>query len=169
MKRFLMVILALSVIFSFSGCLQPSKPSEDPVSFFYCTREITFHQPDGVIRSEQRDSSCYDGSIGGMLNIYLQGPESEDLYAPFPPGLRLQSLSRKGSRIVLDLGPALTKLSGVELSLACSCIAMTVMQLREIESVQFISQGETFSGKFSIIIERNNLILTDSNPPQNTQ
>ena len=98
MKRIclLLILLLSAALLLFSGCGDrdaPGAPMTHPVSFYYRTAVTDFAAEDGVIRAELRDLNP-GLSLKELFEIYFQGPEREDLTAPFAKDCSLNDVYR---------------------------------------------------------------------------
>lgn len=76
-----------------------------------------------------------------LLERYWAGPRQEELTSPLPEGLALLGTELSGGRLRLDVSAAYGMLSGVELTLADSCLTLTLTQLPGIYSVMVTVNG----------------------------
>lgn len=77
-----------------------------------------------------------------MVNLLLAGPSEEGLKSPFPANTQLLSVTKSGSRMLVDLSGAYSALSGVSLTLADYCITLTLTQLPGVQSVAVTVRGQ---------------------------
>lgn len=81
--------------------------------------------------------------LSGLLRALFQEPESPDLAAPFPDGVRLLSweLLEEGC-LHLDLSEQYGSLTGVDLTVADACLTLTLCQVEGVESVYVTVEGD---------------------------
>ncbi len=78
----------------------------------------------------------------GLLSLLFAGPESEELVSPFPAGVTLRSCVLTDGQLTVDLSEGYNGLSGIDLTLADSCIVLTLTQLEEVDRVYLTVEGE---------------------------
>lgn len=122
MKRLLAFVLIGCLLLS--GCGATSSPSDgNHVLFYYEQRGASELSADAMIASESR--STYAGALGPLLELYFRGPTQDDLISPFPDGTEVISVSQEDGT-ELTLSSTFFSLQGVDLAVACACLARTV-------------------------------------------
>lgn len=159
MKKCTLLLLALTLLLGIVGCRQRSEEIQEPVNFYYLTDLTTQDDFDQVIMTEVRESSGY--TTDELLDLYLAGPICEGTTNPFPEGLSVVYLRRQGTKSIIILSEQLLQLSGLDLTLACSCLASTMFELYGCQSVEIIVNGHLLDGKTSVVIDREDLVLYD--------
>lgn len=134
MKQIVAFILLAVLVFSLFGC-GPSK-STATANFYYCTVSPEYHTQSSVIQAEQRKININLSDLEGVLQLYLEGPASGKLYSPFPSGTTLITVHNSKDVTSVILSDDISRLSGVELMLACACLASTIMEISQSEAVQ---------------------------------
>lgn len=159
MKRIAALVLSAFLLLSLWGC-QEKETFQSPVAFYYQALDLDYEIQCTAIRSETRECADYT-SMAEILRAYLQGPESQDLQNPFPAGLELISMQANGSTLYLTLSDQLGTLSGLELTMACSCLAMTCLELTDVTDVDIRTESQLLDGEKSITMNRDDLGLVD--------
>lgn len=159
MRKFILSVLLLSLLLSMFGCGQHNEEIQEPVNFYYLADLTASDEFDQVIVEEVTESAGLSNEE--LLAHYLTGPKSEGKVNPFPHGLSVVYLRKQSSRIVLILSTELLELSGLDLTLACACLASTVFELYGCQSLEIIVNGHLLDGKASIVISREDLVLYD--------
>jgi len=163
MKKMTTLLLCITILLCVCGCKKEKPALIAPVSFYYRTVEMTYDGNTSIIGVEQRESAGFDGNILLMLNAYFNGPTSPGLTSPFPRALKAINFSVFGATALVEVSSDISQLSGIDLSIACACVATTVFDMNEtIERVQIISSGPYLDGSNSITIARNSIILLDT-------
>ncbi len=122
MKRLLAFVLIGCLLLS--GCGAASSPSDgNHVLFYYEQRGASELTADAMIASESR--ATYAGALGPLLELYFRGPTQDDLLSPFPDGTEVISVSQEDGT-ELTLSSTFFSLQGVDLAVACACLARTV-------------------------------------------
>ena len=153
MNRFIAFALLLSLALSLWGC---SRGIQDGAAFHYCRKDYLYGQENGVIAPEQRDITGHVGDLSFLISLYLMGPLDEELKSPFPKNTRLELLEFTRHGLQIQLSPVPDSFTDSEFTLACACLTLTCLE---------ITDKQTFtitSGERSVIMNRNNLILSDS-------
>lgn len=163
MKKCVLLILLLSLLPGIWGCGQQSEEIQKPVHFYYLADLTAEDHFDQVIVKEIAESAGLTEEE--LLNRYLSGPAAENTVNPFPNGLSVAYLRKQESKIVLILSPELLELSGLDLTLACACLATTIFELYSCQSLEIIVNGHLIEGKPSIVIAREDLVLYDGGYP----
>ena len=91
------------------------------------------------------------------------------LRSPFPAHLRVTRYATTGSTAILTLSTELSYLNGIDLTLACVCIANTLFDLTELSRVQIFAADAQLEGQSSITLERDDVYLIDTPAPDVTE
>ncbi len=80
-----------------------------------------------------------------LMQALLDGPQDDSLYAPFPSGVVIRSVetAEETGTVLVDLSEQYGGLAGFELTLADYCIAMTLCQLPQVDTVEVTVEGKT--------------------------
>ena len=163
MKKLPALLLCISILFCICGCKKEKTALIAPVAFYYRTTEFCYDGTTHVIGSEQRESAGFNDNMQLLLNAYFNGPISEDLTSPFPRSLKAISYSVFGTTAIVEVSSVISQIKGIDVSIACACIASTVLELNDkIERVQIRSGGPYLDGSNSITITRSHFLLSDT-------
>ena len=161
MKRLICFILSAALLLTLAGCMKTTEDFENPVIFYYCRSKVTYHTADGVIASELREAGSKAGDYVSLLNLYLKGPEDEDLSRTFPKGTTVVSLEVHEETAELVLGDYFSALTGMELSLACACLTLTVCEMTGAESLTVSTETTLLDGSRSMTLWADQILLED--------
>lgn len=161
MKRTLCVTLVILLLLTFTGCKDNSDSYIKPANFYYSNTSVTFFKSDAVIAHEVRETVNYNDNIVDILNAYLKGPVSDKLSSPFPTGLRVVATQIINDSIVITFNNELASLSGLDLTIACSCICATVAELTGYNRVEFKSDGSLPDNLTSLVFSYDELLFID--------
>lgn len=169
MKRLTAIVLLLCLVLSLAACTG-EKELTYPVAYHYLrvpanNSEIFHGSTDSVIAPEIREGNGHQEDLIHLLEIYLLGPLDHNFRSPFPVGTALKAFSVDNNHASVVLSRHFANYSGIDLSLACACLTMTVMDLTGVESVTISVDGFQLDGKASITMDRSNMILTDTATP----
>ncbi len=157
MKKVLALALLLLLILSIVGCNLQSN-QEQQIRFYYCSSDPAYAEENGVISPELR-SGIHQEPLNKIINFYLAGPKSEDLHSPFPEGLRILEADQNGSTMYLTVSNQLCDLTGMDLTLACACLTLTFMDLRQVQQVVITPEDGLLDGQRSITMDKNALLM----------
>lgn len=167
MKKFLCFILISAISLGLLGCTPETDKIEKPVSFYYCKDPIDFDSPDGVIAAEIRESVNYR-SHAKLIDRYMRGPNSDTLVSYFPYDTKVINMSVSNNTVTVEVSEYLSKVTGIELTLACTCLAMTLMDLTNTDTVKISAENALLDGKEVITITKGSLLFQDDYIPATT-
>lgn len=162
MRRIVLWILGAALLCSLTACKGKETDIREPVKFYYCREEISYNSPDSVIFPEIREAASFGGNVETMLRTYLTGPVSNHGLLPVPANTQLVSFRVENEEAYLTFNEAFAQLSGMDLTTAVSCIAMTVYDYTGIETLRISVESGQLDGKDEIVINALNIILVDS-------
>lgn len=157
MRKTVAGILCLLVLLS--GCT-PNTTFEKPITFYYCSSSYQYESGDAAINPETREGADLT-SLDEILQLYLAGPEAEELVSPFPNGLRLISCTQEDDTLFLVFSEELAELTNLSLSMACGCITMTCLTLTDADQITIESVNSLLDGQKSITMSKDSLVLSD--------
>lgn len=162
MKRFICIFIIAATLFLFCGCnTSDNSQFSNSVNFYYCNESISYTSSSGVISSELREAEGYTDSLEHLLALYFKGPVTLGFVSPFPQGLQIESITESGNRIQITLSSDFSELTGIDMTLACACLAKTIRELAEAEFI-VISYDNTSTGKRqAITLGPNSFLLVD--------
>lgn len=157
MRRFLLLTLALVLTLSCFACSTPGQPGR----FYYLRSEVGFDGSDGVISSESRELSGLTDDPTALLKDYFEGPRSRDLRSPFPRQTQLLECSIQNNTLLLELDASFADLSGIDLTLACACIAKTAFEHLNVSEIHLRASGALLNGRETVILREGDILLED--------
>ena len=158
MKRTVSVLIIIALLLTGGGCRRKHDDFEQPVSLYY----TLLNSEDSVFAAETREAKPYENDMLALTNCYFAGPVNESYVNVFPSGLCAISLVIEGDRVILTVSDELSTLSGLELSVACTCIAMTLFEITGTEMIEIVAENELLDSKKSVIISMDDLYLQDT-------
>lgn len=135
MKRTLL-LLALSLLLT--GC---GSRSETLTQYGVCFLSDGGSETGAALENEMRTLPAGRGAVDGLMRILLTGPESDGLVSPFPADTKLRGWRVDQGIALIDLTEPYGDLSGVDLTLADSCIVLTLCQLDSVDAVYLTVEG----------------------------
>ena len=165
MKRFFSGILICRLLLSFWGCGNSKVEIQDAVVFYYLRADIqsdrTYGDSDSVFVPELQASLTRKNSISYYIALYLNGPSDSRLHSPFPKNLMLQSVYREKNELFVIFSDNLASLSGMDLTKACACLALTCFNLSDAQTHTIQPQSSTLETAVSFTVSRDDLVLED--------
>ena len=114
MKKVICLILVMILL---TGCVPNRNHIVEPVTFYYCNRDITYTGSESVISKEIHDGDGLGGDLFQLISLYLKGPDSEELYSNIPAGVEVKAVDIRYGIVYLVLSESFTELTGMDLSL----------------------------------------------------
>ncbi len=159
MKRIMIAFLALMLLV-LCGCANQSETIQQPVNFYYHNNLSSSENFDQIIVAEVREGAQHSNEE--LIAQYLRGPNSDELENPFPQDIALASITVDARRVIIALSPSFSQLSGIDMTLACSCLGTTLFDLYDCQTVEIVSEGLFVNGKSSVVLQREDLVFFDS-------
>lgn len=159
MKHVFCVILLVMLVLT--GCGTKGETFTEPVNFYYMTADITYFTAEGVIAPEVREADGQRQDYAYLLKMYLHGPESRELKNAFPLNTTLIQLELLENAAVVTLSDQSTKLTGVDLTIACACLTATVCDMTGVTSVTIQAETQLLDGSQSITMSKEDVLLLD--------
>ena len=145
MKRKLFVAaLLLCAVFALTACAQKAHLPQGNYHLYLLSQAETASGGDALVEYpiEIADEGCDTQELAQkLLEALLQGTADAQYLSPFPSGTQLQELSISGKRAYVDFSANYGRLSGIDLSLADYCVALTLTQLDGVNAVTITANG----------------------------
>ena len=161
MKKLITCILLLCICVSFFGC-KSKQALTSPVPYYYRRMELSYEGSGSVIAAEQRESRGHENDIGYLLSQFLKGPESSAFSRTFPLGTQLISFEHSDLEAHIVLTDIFAGLTGMDLTIACACITMTVIELTGVQTVHIRTESQLLNNMQTITMDKSSLVLFDS-------
>lgn len=158
MKRWLFGALAVCLLLS--GCRLDS--AFETASFYYLDAGYADRMSD-PIRKEQKEITGHAGDLSYLMHLYLMGPSGEGLKSPLPGSCTLISIENREGVIQVKLSDTRSSLTESEFSLACACLALTILDFTQAQAVTITS------GTRKVSMNTQTLTLYDSGTPAATE
>ena len=160
------ILLILVLIMILSGCKFGNSVPDEPVNFYYpwADLESTMKQNPQctAIGSEEHDISGNRNSLSYVLSLYFLGPQDSTLVSPFPQNTSVLSIQNEEGLLTLELSTNFAQLKGIDLTVACTCLAKTCFDLTGAESVLIQSAIDDPEIAVNFTLNRGNLLLSDA-------
>ena len=156
MRKYLALLLVLAMTLSLAACASPSA-----VTYYYVRNEdeYLYGVADGVMVGESREAAGHVDDLRYLLILYFHGPVSDYLRSPFPSGTTLEAVVREDDALIIQLSSIVSVMEGMDLTLACACLARTCFGLTDVQTVTIFADG---FGAVSMTLERDSLLLVDN-------
>ena len=163
-KRIALLLFALLLLAALlAGCGRQTQPSfVQPFDFYYRAQEPDYRSGYGVVGVETRELGVSPLSDEELITLYLQGPVSESLVSPFPPGVQLLGVRMSATTLTVRLSSEYAALQGVDASLADACIVKTLLGLANVRRVRIVAMGDDGTELRSAVLDGGDILLADS-------
>ena len=161
MKRIICMVLCLMLLAACVGCQKEGQPGGNSIAFYYPNAQLSYQASSAAITPEYRTFHQWE-NWAQVLNIYLGGPETMGYDTPFPAGLRVVKTVMENDTVYVTVSQELTSLTGLELTIACSCLAMTTLELTGAKTVVLRATDGLLGGQKSMTMDKNTLLLLDT-------
>ena len=153
MKRFLCLALC-ALLLAGCGSAGVQTAEENVYRLYFAVDDLTAAQGGDAIGAETIPVTGIDPlpareMAQALMEKLLRGPTDVTLRSPFPAGTALRDVELRGQHATVDLSAAYGSLSGVRLSIADYCIALTLTQLPEITVVSVTVDGQSLAYRTS--------------------
>ena len=160
MKRILPFLLLVSILITLCSCKKNTDNFEEPAAFYYLSNPIE----STVFVAEIRDIVNYHQDFLEILNSYFMGPnkDSKDsLLSPFPAGCAAISLIQEENTVKITVNDSFASLTGIDLSIASTAVAMTLTELTGCEAVEIRAESGQLDGLNVIRLSAENIYVVD--------
>ena len=154
------IVLSLALCLFLFGCSSTIK--ETNLSFYYCKSETSYGFNAATVTVETRKERINPLDYAQIITTYLNGPKTDYLRTPFPQGTELVSINVDQGVCNITLTVHLSELTGIELTVACACLAKTASGVTGCAKVQISAQGAMLDNHASITMDANELLLSDA-------
>lgn len=161
MKRILILFLTLLLI-PLAGCQKDTTQLEYPVTVYYKRAEPTHGTADSVIASTTIEGKGHEKDYSYLLSRYLKGSDDPHFARTFPRGTTLVSFKLDALTAKIVLGYYFSSLSEMDLTIACVCLARTIMELTGCQEVIISAENTQLNGQNFIILSADSYVLTDT-------
>ena len=159
MKQLSVFVLVVTLIGALVGCNNEKAPGV-PVKYYYPNAAISYGKENGLISYETREGK--DKTTEAVIQNYLTGPQSSDYTNPFPSNTVLISYQMQNSTASVVLSDGYASLSGLDLSIANTCLSMTIFELTGAISVTIQCESALLDGNETVELNQYSALLYDS-------
>ena len=163
--RILSMLCALLLLLS--GCAAPGGGEEEGWLVYFAAPLPASETDDPVqgpaVLWETRRLPQGADVLNGLVECLLSGPVGEGLRSPFPDGVYQRSEPVLTDGVCqVDLSERYGGLSGVDLTVADYCIALTLLQVEGVEAVSILVEGEPISYRDHQLLRESDIILSSA-------
>ncbi len=156
MKRLLVILLLAVFLF---GC--NANNAKKPAVFYYPPNDY-IHMQDGSILDSEIREIVQEPNTASVLDLYMQGPQNVHFLNPFPSGCVVISLHHYDQTLELVISDELAQLTGIDLPLACACLAKTSMDLTSAQVIRIRTENSLLGGNKEIVFTPDTLNISSS-------
>ncbi len=161
MKRVMALILALLLALPLCACTPEPTENQNGYGLWFAVEKGYSRDTFSAVAQEQR---IWEGqpTARQLMDALLAGPQTEGLRSPFPDGVSVRSMTLEvqSKTLRVDLSEQYGGLAGYDLTLADSCIALTLCQLPGVERVEVLAAGETIPYRNRQGLRRGDVLLS---------
>lgn len=161
MKKLFALILALLLLTSCGTTDVREEPEESGYGLWFAVRRGSERGDSFSVAQESR-AWGREPTAQQLMDALLSGPISHELYSPFPGGVAVRGITFDESKSTLqvDMTEPYGGLVGYDLTLADSCITMTLCQLPGVDTVEVLVAGEPIPYRNRQGLHREDILLT---------
>lgn len=161
MKRVLALMLVLLLMLPLCACGEKEEEviSENSYMLWFAVAHGSDRSDSAAVYREMREWSDTPTAFD-LMKALLSGPQSDDLYSPFPEGVSVRFIHTDDETVRVDLSVEYADLSGFDLTVADYCIALTLCQLPEIENVKITVEGEIIHDRNRDTLREGDVLLS---------
>ena len=168
-KSVLTLLLILALLLSACGGEPAAKDGTRQVNFYYPRAQMLYGQEDGLITAEARSLPEGEPDYPALLQSYLAGPVSEELTLPVPDTVSVLEVTDETPTLTVTLNRAFSQLTGHDLTVAASCIAMTLLQFDQVQTVRIQAQNAFLAGQEALVFTGQTIVLADDSSQMQNQ
>ena len=160
MRRLLCLWVLFCLLMGITACSNSNRSSQDDVIFYYCRKDLTFHESDSVIACETRSKKAIGDDLGTVIHAYLSGPEDPNLTLLFPQNTTLTDIQIAEDTLHITISNNCANMNEVDLIRSCACLAQTLFPLTDATKIA-IAAEDGFAQSDSPIVFTAESILTE--------
>lgn len=166
MKRVLGLILCVAVLVLLGISVVPDGPDEtETLSLYFPVRKEALQSGADAITAvrvdwrEMRDKTAQE-QAEGVMHLLLEGYQDSAFGRLVPGGTRMMSCQVSGSTATVDFSAAYGQLSGIDLTIADYCTALSLVQIPGIYTVRITVNGRELSYREKNYFRADDVLVT---------
>ncbi|MCC8181899.1 MAG: GerMN domain-containing protein [Clostridiales bacterium] len=149
-------LLALSA--ALVGCAATETEEEGILIYYAAGDQETYGQ--AAVGAENWAEGSEASSVDEVFDRMLEEPGTDGLSQALPDGVRLWSWALEDGVLTLNLSEDYNGLSGISLTVASSCLMLTMTQLEGVESLNITVDGQQLPEGSQVPLDREDVLLT---------
>lgn len=162
MRKLLCLLLVICSLLSIAGCSQTDSVPENLIKVYYKTEKPAYGTEDGLIAATYMDAEGYEGNYIKLLDQYLRSAPGDGFAATFPSGVSLVSFQLEALTAKVVLNSYIAHYSGMDLTIALTCLTRTIMSLTGCQEVIISASGTLLNGESFITLNQDSFLLIDN-------
>ena len=162
MKKMSVLLCCVILLQMFCSCSVKNEDFQEPVNFYFCKKEVSYHSEQAVIQPETREGIGYYDNAVALMHAYLIGPESSELETLIPSDVYLVSYTAENGVADVVLSSQLSKVTGLKLSLISSAMLMTFHDFSGVVQLRLSAKDTQLDGQDILTITMNDIVLMDN-------
>ncbi len=161
MRRILCFILILCCLMSIVGCNKKGTAPDGSVTVYYRREKPVYNTSDGVLAPTYLDATGHEQDHAYLLNKYLQTTPGDGFARTFPSGTVLISFKLEGLTAKVVLSDRIAEFTGLDLTIALTCLTQTIMTLTDCEEVIISARSKQLDGQNYVTLSKDSYLLVD--------
>ena len=161
MRRIFCLLTAICCMLGLIGCSAQNAAPEDSIAVYYRKATPVYGTDDGMIASGRMDLTNHTGDYVYLLEQYLRSSPGEEFADTFPDGTSVINFQLEALTAKVVLNSRITQLSGMDLTIALTCLTRTVMDLTGCHEVILSARGALLNGENFITLNQDSFLLID--------
>lgn len=154
------LVMALAALLALSaGCSSPAEAPEGGYQLYYSALDDPYAAQS--LACEPYGGDAPAEPVPALVDALLDGPTVAGLTSPFPEGVRLLDWSLEDGVLHLDLSEQYGGLTGVDLTVADACLALTLCQVEGVASVYVTVEGREIPYRAVQLLTPDSVSLSD--------
>ena len=159
MKNTLCCFCAFIILMSLCACHQNANQVIAPANFYYLTDPSNYQAK--AITPEIRETAGISNDLTTLLQLYLDGPVSENYINPFPKNVTVLSIDVANTTASIQLSSRFTQLSDADMTSACACLTLTVLELTQRHRLTITSVDAFGNIIYTASMTKDHILLSD--------
>lgn len=166
MKKVLGLILCVAILVLLGISVVPDGPDEaDTLSLYFPVRQEQLSSGGDAVTTvrvdwrEMRSKSAQE-QAEGVMKLLMQGYPDSAFGRVVPGGTRMIDCSVSGSTVTVDFSSAYGQLSGIDLTIADYCVALSLVQIPGIYTVRITVNGRELDYRHKNYFRADDVLVT---------
>ncbi|MBE6947824.1 MAG: hypothetical protein E7454_06215 [Ruminococcaceae bacterium] len=161
MKRLLCLTIVFCCIFTLFGCTGKQDIPNGSIAVYYKRATPTYGTADSVIAATYLEADGKETDYPYLIDKYLNHTPEEDFLSIFPKGVQLESFHLEGLTAKIVLSDHFADLTGMNLTVACTCLTKTLMEMTGCREVIISAKSMQLDGHNFITLNQDSFLLLD--------